>query len=389
MEERPRLAIYLPLYLTISMTFVYRQLRGAQRAFDTSVLTTAVEHRDVFPCDDLDEVPPSAVDRLERRVRRALTGSTLHVGSRQRRRMAAALRGRGVDLVHAHFGPSGLDVEPVTTSLGIPLVVTFHGYDMSSYLRKPAYVKALPKLFEHAHCIAISDRMARQLRELGAPPNRVHTHYIGVPLDRFPFMERAPVAARIASGDQVRFLQVSNFVEKKGHRTTLDAFARYAKDVPRFRLTLAGDGPLRSEMIEHAAALGLAERVSFPGKVEQSQVVELMSDADVFVHHSVTASDGDQEGIPTVLMEAMARGLPVISTRHAGIAELIEDGREGFLVDERDVESYVAALKGLVHAPAEIARNARAKIERSFDMARQNEKLVEILRSTLWSHPVR
>jgi colanic acid/amylovoran biosynthesis glycosyltransferase len=121
----------------------------------------------------------------------------------------------------------------------------------------------------------------------------------------------------------------------------------------------------------------------FAGRVVKSEVTDLMRSADVFVHHSVTASDGDMEGIPTVLMEAMSTGLVVVSTRHSGIPELVDHGVDGFLVGERDVEGYTETLRGLSAADPEMGKRARKKIEDRFDMTVQNAELKRIYRRAI------
>jgi glycosyltransferase involved in cell wall biosynthesis len=225
--------------------------------------------------------------------------------------------------------------------------------------------------------------MAARLEPFGLDRSKLDVHYIGVPVDNFNYIERTPVAVKMAAGEPVEFLQVSNFVEKKGHRYTIEAFARYAGNHPGARLTLAGDGPLKSRIEARCGELGIADRVRFAGRVTSVEVASLMRDADVFVHHSVTGADGDMEGLPTVLMEAMSTGLPVVSTNHSGIPELIDDGVDGYLVDEGDVDAYAGVLAGLVNADAEMGRRARQKIEDKFNMATQNHRLGDIYQKVI------
>jgi glycosyltransferase involved in cell wall biosynthesis len=271
---------------------------------------------------------------------------------------------------------------PLARLLGIPLLVTFHGYDASRLLREAGYCRSLRRLFRHAHVITVSELMRRRLLEHGARPERTRVHYIGVPVEDFAFVARRSPAEKLAAGESVRFLQVSNFVEKKGHRYTLEAFREVVARHPGCQLTLAGDGPLRAEMQELAAKLGLCGCVAFPGRVSKETAIPLMSEADVFLHHSVTGDDGDEEGIPTVVMEAMATGLIVVSTRHAGIPEIVQEGRTGFLVPERDVAAYVDAIDGvLTRSDPEMGRRASAFVRENLNLRRQNERLVEIYRS--------
>jgi colanic acid/amylovoran biosynthesis glycosyltransferase len=376
--QKPAVALYLRYYLSPSETFVYRQLRGVSPAFHPIVLTSRATHLDLFPTDEIFVRGKGFWGKVGTRLVRAATGRSTAITAAQFRYWKRVLGERRVRLVHAHFGHFGLDILPVVRSLGIPLLVTFHGFDASRLLYDRRYTNDLERLFDYAHAVTVSRNMAERLTRFGLKDGCFTVHYIGAPVEDFAFVDRRPVAERIGKGEPLTFLQVSNFVEKKGHRYTVDAFAKYLRDRPMDRLVLAGDGPLREEIEERCVSLGIRDSVSFPGRAGKTQVEDLMHGADVFVHHSVTASDGDMEGLPTVLMEAMATGLVVVSTRHSGIPELIEDGIDGFLVDEKDVDGYVAKLRGLAGADEAIGRRARRKIEENFNMTRQNRELCGI-----------
>lgn len=376
--QKPVVAVYLRYYLSPSETFVYRQLLGVRPAVRPIVLTTRTTHLDLFPTESVFVKGKGFWGKAGTRVARVLTRRSTVNTIAQHRFWTRVLAEHGVRLVHAHFGHFGLDMLPVARSLGIPLLVTFHGFDASKLLRDRRYTGDLRRLFEYAHVVTVSRNMAERLARFGLANDRVTVHYIGAPLEDFAFVERPSLPEKIRKGDRVMFIQVSNFVEKKGHRYTVEAFARHFRDRPMDRLVLAGDGPLRRDTEERCDSLGIRDNVVFPGRLVKSRVADLMREADVFVHHSVTAEDGDMEGIPTVLMEAMATGLVVVSTRHSGIPELIEDSVDGFLVDERDVDAYARRLRTLARADDSMGRRARRKIEEKFNMSRQNVALRDI-----------
>jgi colanic acid/amylovoran biosynthesis glycosyltransferase len=147
-----------------------------------------------------------------------------------------------------------------------------------------------------------------------------------------------------------------------------------------------GDGPLRERLTGLAEQLGVADRVTLHGRHGQEKVRGALEESDVLVAASVTAADGDEEGIPNVLKEAMALGLPVVGTRHAGIPELIEDGVSGFLVPERDAAALAAALQRLTREPgrwAAMGRAGRAKIEMEYDIDRLNDRLAGLLENLI------
>ncbi|UCH85562.1 MAG: glycosyltransferase [Candidatus Latescibacterota bacterium] len=377
------IALYLRYFLSPSETFVYRQLEGVSSVFDPIVLTSVVCNPDLYPVDRLYAMPKGLAGRVYTRLKSTVTGRFGAITPAQRSCWSSKLREHRARLVHAHFGHFGMDVLGITRSLDIPLVVTFHGMDASHLLNDSRYTRELAELFEYAHVITISRDMARRLSRYGARESRLDVHYIGVPVDTFDFVRRVPVADKIAREETVRCLQVSNFVEKKGHRYTVDAFARHLATHPKHRLVLAGDGPLRASVEARCREKGIEQSVDFTGRVVKSEVSDLMRDADVFLHHSVTAANGDMEGIPTVIMEAMSTGLVVISTVHSGIPELVDDGVDGYLVGERDLDAYVGALDRLGGSDPDLPKKARAKIETKFNMSVQNKKLVEIYQKVI------
>jgi len=375
--------IYQPHFLSISMTFIYRQLIGVSDEFSPIVLASRLDNQELFPYPRVYERRISALERMYIRVVRKATGRLPNMPLSRRRFWRKVLIRRDVQFVHSHFGPSGIDILPVVKSLKRPLLVTFHGFDASRLLASQQYVVQLQRLFEYAHVIAVSKEMANRLIEVGAPPSRTFVHYIGAPVDDFSFVHRKPLDAKYVDKDAVVFLQVANFVEKKGHAYSLEAFRNFSDHYPRCKLILAGDGPLREQIERQSEELGVRNKVEFVGPVSKLQVFALMKNADVFLHHSVTAGDGDKEGIPTVLMEAMATGLVVFSTYHSGIPELISDGENGFLSAERDVAGYTEKLIWSLTHGSDIPEKAARTVARDFDQRKQNTTLKEIYRQVL------
>jgi len=302
---------------------------------------------------------------------------------RQRQICKRLLVQAGARMVHAHFGPNGLAIQSVAQELSLPLLVTFHGYDASSCLRDPAYVEALDGLFKHARGLAVCDSIRQRLIRAGVPSDRVQTHYIGVSTSDFPYRARKAIASKAANGERINLLQVGRFVEKKGHEYTIRAFADFSRHCPNSVLTLAGDGPLLHRCQALSSELGLGSRIVFTGPQEPSEIRSLLLASDAFLHHSITASDGDQEGIPISIMEAMATGLPVIATSHSGIPEVVRHWANGLLTPERDLVAYAAALKQLLTFGSEFGLRGRHRIEASFNLDKQNEMLVKIYASLL------
>jgi glycosyltransferase involved in cell wall biosynthesis len=260
----------------------------------------------------------------------------------------------------------------------LPLVVTFHGYDASLLLQNKVYVRNLKELFKYAHIITVSDNMKNDLIKLSDSADRFNVVRCGIPVDLFEYKERLPLPEKFAGGEEIIFLQVSNFVEVKGHKYTLEAFRNFLNHYDNAKLILAGEGETKKSIQSLCRQLGIIEKVAFPGVVNEQEVTKLLLEADVFLHHSVSLPNGVKEGLPTVLMEAMATGLPVISTIHSAIPELIENGVDGFLVNERDIEEYSKTILNLKNVANSIGMMARKKVERNFNLDIESKKLLDI-----------
>jgi glycosyltransferase involved in cell wall biosynthesis len=309
-------------------------------------------------------------------------------GPLARRRMACGDFGPVLDrlrplaprLVHAHFGPDGLRALPLARHLGVPLITSLRGYDVqlgdaalfrSGRLSWMAYALGKPRLARGgALFLAVSDALRARAIARGFPEERTLTHYNGVDLDRYrpdPSMQRGRTV-----------LHVGRLVEKKGTLTLIRAFARAAAACPDARLLILGDGPLRPSLEREAAASGCGERIRFAGHTPADEVARQLQQAWLLAAPSETARNGDGEGLPNVVVEAAAAGLPVVATDHAGIPEAVIDGVTGLLVPEGDQQRLGDALLRLLGDPAMragIGAAARQRAETHFDARRQAARL--------------
>ena len=295
-------------------------------------------------------------------------------------------------LVHAHFGTDGLTAVDLARRLAIPLVTTLHGYDVSrstaallvsgrlSWMR---YALGREKLFRRGDLfLAVSDAVRANALKSGYPAKRTLTHYIGVDLDAFRYS---------GHHDSTTILHVGRLVEKKGTALLLRAFGQVVAQHPATRLVIIGDGPLRRSLERLAARLGLDRAVAFLGLQPQPAVAEWMRKAAVLAVPSLTARDGDAEGLPTVIPEAAASGLPVVGSAHSGIPEAIEDGRSGYVVRAGEVESLSARLAELIASPdlrRSLGLGARHLAEARFDRRVQVERLERIYDGLAASGPI-
>jgi colanic acid/amylovoran biosynthesis glycosyltransferase len=292
---------------------------------------------------------------------------------------------RPIDVLHCHFGRQGR-YAAILRSIGLlraRIVTTFHGFDISSTLttRGRDHYDILFKFGDLF--LPISEYWARVLRELGCDPDRIVVHHMGVDCSR-----KALDARNRQNNEALRLISIGRMVEKKGHQFTLQALAELRKRRPGLQISfdLVGDGPLLQDLSVEASELGLNDVVTFHGARSHRATLALLRRASVFVLPSVTSGDGDMEGIPVSLMEAMADGMPVISTYHSGIPELIDNGVSGLLVPERDASALAGALEYMIdNTPAwpQFSRAGRRKVEAEFNRHTLSSRLQELYRGLI------
>jgi glycosyltransferase involved in cell wall biosynthesis len=273
-----------------------------------------------------------------------------------------------VDVILAEFGTQALALAPLANSLGIPIFTYFRGTDASKAIRtermRAAYRKMMPRL---AGVFSVSQFLLNNLNQHGIRHPNSHVIPSGVDVRQFAPQGKIPQS----------FLAVGRFVEKKAPLTTLRAFADATIDIPNAQLDFIGDGPLLEPTRALSEEMGVSKKVRFHGAQPHDTVRDRLMSTQFFLQHSVTARDGNTEGLPTAIQEAMACGCITISTRHAGIPEAIDEGETGFLVDEHDGPGFTAAVKAALAVedlPA-MSKRARAVAEQRFD----NHILLKVL----------
>ena len=296
-----------------------------------------------------------------------------------RRDLIAFLRDQQVDIILAEFGTQALTLAPLANEMGLPIFSYFRGYDASKALRhtrkQEAYRRMMSRL---AGVFSVSQFLLDNLARHGIRHPNAHVIPSGVDVGYFRPAEKRPLSC----------LAVGRFVEKKAPQITLRAFAEAAVDQPDARLDFVGDGPLLQACRALAAELGVAGRVTFHGSQPHEFVREKLATAQFFLQHSITAEDGNTEGLPTAIQEAMAAGCVVVSTRHAGIPEAVEEGSTGFLVDEHDQAGFAQAVRGALTRDdaAAMAVRAREVATARFDNEILLKRLeAEIMRSVGYS----
>ena len=285
------------------------------------------------------------------------------------------LRKNEIDVVLANYGIAGVHILPVCKSAGVPLVVHFHGFDATQKKVLDEYAEAYKNLFrDAAGIVAVSVDMKKQLVSLGAPEEKIALIPCGIDLQKFqPDYHKK---------QHNRFVSVGRFIEKKSPQSTVRAFAEVRAKQPAQLMMTGQKTGLYEECKKIAEELHIEKDVVFTGIQSAAEVAQLMREANVFVQHSVTAANGDKEGTPNTVLEAAASGLPVVSTRHAGIKEAVLNEITGFLVDEHDVSSMALRMQQLVDEPGlaiEMGMAGRRHIEENYDLNKQAAKLFTLL----------
>jgi colanic acid/amylovoran biosynthesis glycosyltransferase len=289
------------------------------------------------------------------------------------------------DIIHCQFGHLAERFSFTKELWRAKFVVTFRGFDWSALPRvhgKGMYART----FETADAVIVGSEHGRaRVINLGCPPYKIVKHHSGTDVGMFSFKNRRREPDRA-----VRILTVARLVEKKGIEYAIRAVAQSMQCCSRaFLYRIVGDGPMASKLKQLIAALGYEGRIELLGWRTHKQVRDLMHDSHIFLLPSITARNGDEEGIPGSIREAMATGMPVIATLHGGIPELVKDGESGFLVPEGDVEGLAKRINHLLEHPgcwSKIGLAGRRRVEAHFDAYKLNEQLAELYTRLLSRH---
>ncbi len=344
-------ALFNTNFLPYSQTFVFEELRHHQRY----AVEVFCRHR-LLP----ERFPYSPV----------WVGGTFYGLTRRSAVFDARFRERPFDLVHAHFGLGAVYALPFARRHRLPLVVTFHGYDVP-LLSSPR--RWLPQHLRYAVCgpqvlremalgLCASTELYEMLQALGVPPDRLRVHRLGIDVEAFIPGARDDTTFQVT--------MIGRFVEKKGFEYGMEGFLTAAREDPRLRLTVVGDGEREPALRQLVRTAGMDARVTFTGPLAPDRVAALLATSHALLAPSVVDRDGNRESGLIVVKEASAAGAVPIGTRHGGIPEIIDDGVTGYLVPERDAVSLADRLGRLAADPALRARLAaagRAKMLREYD----------------------
>jgi colanic acid/amylovoran biosynthesis glycosyltransferase len=356
-------------YLAPTETFVHNQIRFLRRyrpvvvAHHRRPATDFTFEEGVIADEALSE-PLARLQRLAYRTARIALPPGLAVASRY-------LHAREARLLHYHYLNDARFLLSVKRRTGLPAIVSAYGYDVSSFPRMYAGMGRhyLRPIFGRLDAfLAMSEDMADDIVALGCSAEKVIVHYHGIDTRRFSFPQRA-----YGQDAPVTLLCCGRLVESKGHHHVLRALRRVQRRGRiDFRVVIVGDGPLETELRRLVHEYGWQDRVTMTGHIPHGSpaLIEQFRGADLFAQPSFTL-DGLKEGIPGTIVEAMACGLGVVATHHAGIPSVIHHGREGLLVPENDIAALADALEALIVDPTlreSLGRKAAERAQRELDV---------------------
>jgi len=374
-QSCPKVLVYKTQALPLSETFIREQMLHlsewesvlvCRAIIDTSLDLSSLNVR-------LLEENNSFLSKVFRYIRRTMKWAA--TGDLK------ALRKENGQVMHVHFGTEAVRVWPLVKALGLPMLVTLHGYDINTYKdwwksggggrRMKNYPSQLLRLskYQDVQFIAVSDAIKKRAIEYGISPKKIHVRYIGVDTDKF-----VPGPTPIEERKNILF--VGRLVEKKGCRYILEAFQIVQEDYPDINLTIIGVGPLEEELEKFAKRNGV--RATFLGAQTPAQVRKNLDKARMMCLPSIVATNGDAEGFGIVLLEAQACGVPVITSASGGAQEGVVNGLTGFTHDEKDVGAMVKAMRILLNdgkRANEMGIAARCYILKNMDVKRCTREL--------------
>jgi colanic acid/amylovoran biosynthesis glycosyltransferase len=281
-----------------------------------------------------------------------------------------SLRENNVQVVLAEYGTVGAAMCDICQELCIPLVVHFFGFDAAIHEVLSKNKESYIKLFNYAtKVISVSNAMTNKLLSLGCDKHKILYNPCGAHSD---FFEITP------DYRSNTFISIVRFVDKKAPYYTIFAFEKVLRESPDIDLIIGGDGPLLNGCKNIVRYLGIESKVHFPGILDRPTYINYFKNSLCYVQHSITADNGDMEGTPVAILEASAAGLPIVSTRHGGIPDVVKDGETGFLVDEHDVpamtEKMLYILKNRNKA-IEMGSNGKVYVSANFSMSKHIDEL--------------
>jgi len=370
-------------YLFRTGSWIYAQISNLKK-YQPLVITTRKRNLDIFPVEKIYSLSDlNGLSRFFQRQYAKLTNFYYPF-------FLKVLKENQVLLLHSHFGNRGYFDLALKQKLKIPQVTTFYGHDVSLLPQQEQWRKRLKVLFEQGDLIlAEGNYMKKTLLELGCPDSKVRVQHLGINCEKIPFISR-----KMTDHQKVKILIAGTFREKKGITYALEAFARISPKYKNIEVTLIGDAGRSQREIDYKKEIAatidtrnIADKVNYLGFLPYPAFIEEAKNNHIFLSPSIHPSDGETEGgAPVALIEMSAYGMPIVSTFHCDIPEVVIDGESGFLVPEKDTDGLAERLEYLINHPdlwESMGRAGRKHIEEEFNIVTQAAKLETLYDSLL------
>lgn len=362
-------------YLFRTGSWIYAQISNLKK-YHPLVITTRKRNLDIFPIEKIYSLSDlNGLNRFFQRQYAKLTNFYYPF-------FLKVLKENQALLLHSHFGNRGYFDLALKQKLKIPQVTTFYGHDVSLLPQEARWRERFKVFFEQGDLIlAEGNYMKKTLLEMGCPDSKVRVQHLGIDCEKIPFIPR-----KMVNGQKVKVLIAGTFREKKGITYALEAFARLAPKYKNIELTLIGDAGRSQREINYKKDITaiidnrhITDKVNYLGFLPYPAFIEEAKNNHIFLSPSIHPSDGETEGgAPVALIEMSAYGMPIVSTFHCDIPEVVIDGESGFLVQEKDTDGLAERLEHLINHPEiweSMGRTGRKHIEEEFNIVTQAAKL--------------
>ena len=378
-----KVAHVMPTYLPLSETFIWQYLHSFENIYPV-VIAESLQNLDQFslPSGKLCPIYGPRLKTLQLIVKWYRRYSYQPVGYMSGFIAKRIMLGENVRMIHAHFGTIGCNCLPVSLSLKIPLITNFYGFDLSVKELIDRKRRAYKRLFKEGACFLVEGPSMRdKLIALGCPEGKIRIQRIAIDLEQYRFKVRSWDVKR-----NIHLLFVGRFVEKKGLEYALCALAKVKRKYP-FQLRIIGGGELEEKLHLLVSDLGLTNQIVWLGMQPHRKVIEELKKCDILIQPSVTARSGDSEGgAPTIILEAQACGVPIISSFHADIPYITLSGQSAFLSPEREVDSLADNIRYLFDNSETwglVGKSGREHVEKHHDVRKEVKFLEKIYKDIL------
>lgn len=378
-EQRERILEYNNLFFGISQTFIYNQLKFLSGHYDVDLIAKNYANPHNFDISSFDKYRINhsrrVFDRAFNKIARSFFHNSINVDVKSLFLIHRLLLKKKYKAIHAQFGINGVEILPFAKLHKVPLVVTFRGYDASQKLSDRQYKDKLPDLFDYASAIILVSSHMIETLKLTPWLHKVHVIPSAVDPDQFFYENRRN------GSEKIKILHSGRFTAKKGVPDLISVFSKLREKHQNIELHLIGEGSEMAQCRKLVTGSNIEDHVRFYGALSHEEVRCKMSEADIFVLNSRTDEEGDMEGTPTSLMEAMYMEKAVLSTRHAGIPFLVDHEKNGILVNERANDELYDSLEMLILQPelrVRLGKKAKQKIEAGYTTEVMGKKIKKV-----------